>query len=304
MKKYQKLSHGFYYDKIRINSEMNVSTNNKLPIKGLEKNSYFFSIRKASLKASWKKFQSSLEIVAPTQTFFQLLLQNETIIEPYMISHLEIARDTFYKTNYDAEHMCWETLKTCRKKFSSNHFIYDQRFEGNTKKRRNNPELFGQQTGYFGSDNFKYVVYARLSKINGMPCVHEEWRIRGAANIRKKTNISIISDLISFDLKAFFEDQYNRHICFEEIDNLKFGKWLLGMTRLKNVTKQQLMKIQLAHRHFCDDWDISTYADLVRFFKQQKKDIKSKRGRRSAWDIKILSLTDYSRFAKKIVSAS
>jgi allantoicase len=99
-------------------------------------------------------------------------------------------------------------------------------------------------------------------------------------------------------MKTFFEKQYNRHITHNEIDHQKFGKWLLGWTRLKKISKYQWCKISLSAKHFCDAYDISTYADLVRFFKQKKVNIKSKIGRRSAWELKILSLNDYSRFEK------
>jgi len=295
----QKLSQGFYFDKIRINStEKPVVLKKKLPIANLRKNSKYFSIREASSKAKMSKYKSSLEIVAPSQPFLQLLLQHEPSLQRYIISKLEIAKDTFCKTKDEAVRLCWERLKTTRKKYSADHFIYDQSKEGPQNKRTKNSAHFGKQTGYFGGKRFKYAIYARISKINGLPCLHEEWRIIGAPIILEKTRISSISDLYVFDLKSFFEHQYDQHIVHENIDQQKLGKWILGCTRIKNVSKRKFISIGVSAAHFCEVYEIYTYADLVKYFKERKAEIKSRRGRRSAWDNKILSLKNYSMLSE------
>jgi len=296
---HQKSLYEYYFDKIRINStQKDVALKNILPIDNLRKNSKFFRIRYPSSKAKMSRFKSSLEIVAPTKSFLQILLQHERSLKTYYISYIEIAKDTSCKTKNDADSLCWERLKTVRKKYSSDHFIYDQRKEGPEKKRTNNHELFGKHTGYFGGKRFEYVTYARISKINGLPCLHEEWAINGAQTIKNKTMISSISDLCVFDLKSFFEDQYDKHIVHENIDQQKLGKWVLGCTRIKKVSKRKFISIGVNAAHFCEVNDIYTYGDLVKFFKKKKAEIKSRRGRRSAMDNKILSLKNYSKFRK------
>lgn len=287
----------YYFDKIRINStQKDVALKNILPIDSLRKNSNFFRIRYPSSKAKILRFKSSLEIVAPTKSFLQLILQHKRSLKTYYISYLEIAKDTFCNTKDEANYLCWERLKTTRKKYSADHFIYDQCKEGPQKKRTNNHELFGKHTGYFGREKFKYVVYARISKITGFPCLHEEWRINGAQTVKDKTMISSISDLCTFDVKAFFEDQYAQHIVHEKIDQQKLGKWLLGCTKIKKVSRRKFFSIGLNVLHFCEINDIYTYADLVKYFKKEKAEIKYRKGRRAALDNKILSIKNYSMF--------
>lgn len=295
----QKVPCAYYFDKIRINStQEDVALKNILPTDNLHKNSKFFRIRYPSSKAKMSRFKSSLEIVAPTKSFLQLILQHERHLKTYFISYLEIAKDTFCITKRDADSLCWERLKSIRKKYSKNHFIYDQRKKGPSKKRNNNHELFGEQTGYFGGEKFKYVIYPRISKITGMPCLHEELRIKGAQTIKNKTMTSSISDLMSFDIRSFFEDQYKHHIVYEGIDQQKLGKWLSGCTKIKNISRRKFISIGVNAAHFCEINYIYTYADLVKYLKMEKVKIKSRRGRRSSMDYKILSVKNYSMFRK------
>ena len=279
----QNSSNGYCFDKIRINSTQKTAVvRKKLPIDNLREYSTFFRVKEPSSKARMSRFKSSLEIVAPSQSFLQLLLQHEQYLDIYYISYLEIAKDTFCKTKDEAIRLFREKLKTTRKKYSSDHFIYDQTKKNPSEKQNNNHGLFGEQTGYFGGKSFEYVIYPRISKITGIPCIHEEWVIKGSQTIKNKTMISSISDLCAFDVKAFFEDQYAQHIIHEEIDQQKLGKWLSNCSKIKKVSRRKFFSIGLNALHFCEAYEIDTYADLVKFFKKEKEKIKSRRGRRSA----------------------
>ena len=140
--------------------------------------------------------------------------------------------------------------------------------------------------------------------------MHEELRIKGAQTIKNKTMTSSISDLMSFDIRSFFEDQYKHHIVYEgidqyaqhiiheEIDQQKLGKWLSGCTKIKNISRRKFISIGVNAAHFCEINYIYTYADLVKYLKMEKVKIKSRRGRRSSMDYKILSVKNYSMFRK------
>ena len=43
--------------------------------------------------------------------------------------------------------------------------------------------------------------------------------------------------------------------------------------------------------------DIKTYAELVQYLRSEKSRIKAKRGRKSAWEQKLLGVTNYKRFS-------
>ena len=301
----------YSFDRIRILSGQKLKIlHQNLPQKELKTECTFFRLSPASEVAGKYYFSSSLEIVNPTENFFRLLLKHEKDlsyigiivskrIEP-KISYLEMARDTFYQNDYEAEDAASELCGTFRKKWSPKNFNYDARYDPNVvEKKVRNIKGLGDKAWYYGSKNFQIVLYPRLSKINGKPCVHEEWRFIGATTIKKKTDISSIGDFIGFDIKRCFEEMYCNYMIHEVIDYLKLGKWILNWTRKKNLASEEVHKAEMQAYLFCRHKNIKSSADLARFFKKEKDRIKAIRGRRTVYKSKVLK-ANCGDFVKRV----
>jgi hypothetical protein len=280
-----------------------------LPIKKLSEESRSFNIREASENAQKAHILSTIEITAPSIECLKLLLKYFPKPYLYKISYLEIARDTFYQTKEEAISALSALLAISRKKYSSSS-IYDWYLMKPKKKRKVDPDIFSDWTGYYGNNNFKYVIYGRFSKIDRRPCVHDEWRIKRTSFVKRKTGISSIDDLLRFDFQAFFEKQDKQFIVYEEIDMNKLGRWLLGWQRRKNLSRRQEGSVDIAAQTFCNQYNIINHAALVSYFMNKKAEIKKGikdasgkrvpiRGRRTDWEKKILSIRDYGKFQAK-----
>ncbi len=303
-----KKNQGYSFDRIRILSGQQLKIlHQKLPKKMLENECDFFRLSPASEMAEKFNFISSIEIVNPSKEFFRLLLKHEKIlfyfkgiivskeIEP-KISYLEIARDTFYQDDHEAIETSSELGKTLRKKWSSNNFNYDARWDPDVaEKKRGKTKGLGDRTWYYGSKKFQFVLYPRRSKINRQPCVHEEWRISGATNIKKKTGINSIADFIEFDIKKCFEEMNQKYMVHEEIDRIKLGKWILGWDRRRKFTEDEMLQIKIQAGLVCRHRKIESAADLANHFKKERNGIKAKKGRKSSLDHKILKVS-YRKF--------
>ena len=295
---------GYYYDKIRLNFRMTreILTKN-LPIDDLKKEADYFLVSDSSDEAQKFGLYTKIEMVAPSRKCLEIIDEHLSHSIMMKISKLEIAQDIFFKTESDAQFALYAMLRTIRKKYTSKHFIYDQFYEGEKKKRKYkskiNKKLFSQVTGYFGSKNFEYVIYARLSKINDRPCIHAEWRINGASHLKTKTGIVSIRDLIKFDLLKFFDEQDKRYIVHESIDLTKLGRWLIGWNRRKSFAKRDLMKMGITGRIFCNAYKIKSYADLVRYLMNTKKKLEHKTGSKTSYEERFLLLTNYGNFSVK-----
>ena len=296
---------GYYYDFIRINSPQYTGfLFNKLPRDLLERESGSFRIFRAYPAARSHGFQTRIEIVAPTVKCLEILLENESLLNLqfpprrhfYKISYLEIARDQFYGSPLEAESAAQLLTKTFRKKWSSDTSRFDfLELDTSNQKQRKGPGAFGQYTWYYGGKNNRYVIYTRFSKINYECSLHEEWRIVGATLIREKTWISSIFDLIDFDLEDFFTTNRKKYISHDKIDKFKLGKWILGWTRKRKFTNEQIRKIYFQGNMLCRDKKLRCFADLVTYFRKRKSKIKSKKGRKSKLDVRFLNV-NYNYF--------
>ena len=294
---------GYCYDKIRLNFNMSANEFKKLlPINDLLKEADSFVVSNSSYEAQAYGLIAKIEMVAPSRKCLEILDKHIPHTVMMKISKLEIAEDTFYETEWDALYTFHKRLQTIRKKYTSDHFIYDQLYEkGKCERKITSNKHFSPITGYFGSNNFKYATYPRLSKINNRPCIHAEWRINGASHIKTKTGIVSIRDLIKFDLLKFFNEQDKRYIIYESIDLTKLGCWLIGWNRRKSFSKRDLIKMGIMGRIFCNVYDIKSYADLVSHLMNTKKDLenKNRRGRKTNYEERFLSLINYGKFSVK-----
>ena len=253
-------------------------------------------------------YRSRMEVIAPTAEFLRALHENEALFgDGYKISKMEIAHDTFCENTSDAERKTNILFPTLRKKYS-----FSSIFNGNPNKPKKDRlkdrsrGLFAEKTFYSSFDdkqggrrsNFKYVLYARWSKINDKPCVHEEWRIAGAGLIARKTGIRDIGDLVRFDFRRFFDKQNAKYIVHESINYEALGLWLTGFDGRRVLTRRQWRGVQIRAQQFLlrAKRDRETYSDLVLLFKDEKKRISEKRGARSEWDKKVMALKDCRRF--------
>jgi hypothetical protein len=288
---------GYYFDKIRINTYYKPRELRKLfPKELFEGETKFFTIRKAPETARRWGLRSFIYVVAPSMNCLELLALGLRYDRIYL-SEIEITQDILAESKRSAAEGAYELIETTRKKFTSEHFIYQWTISDKTKNYLNDPNLFGIMTGYFGRENHQYAIYPRNSKITGQPCIHSEWRIRGASLIKKKTGIRSILDLIRFNIPTFFEKQEDKYLVREKIDRNKLGKWLLGWKGRRVFSRRQRMRIGLMSVTYLNVYDIRTYADLVHFIRMKKKqNISERRGRKTKWQHKYLALRDYGKF--------
>jgi hypothetical protein len=93
----------------------------------------------------------------------------------------------------------------------------------------------------------------------------------------------------------------NRYIIHEELDYETMGRWIMGYHGKRKLTERQMMSVFIRARIFCNAEGISTFSDLMRFFKDAKKKIRSKRGARSEWETKVISLDNIQRFRRVLL---
>lgn len=291
---------GYCFDRICINTYYKPSELRKLfPKKLFNEECHSFKIHNASAPARRWKIKSRIDVVAPNLNCLELLslgLRNDKV----HISYIEITQDIFAESKKAASKAAYDLIETTRKKYSATHFIYHSSFEDETKNYQNDPSLFGIMTGYFGSKNFKYVPYPRLSKINGNPCIHAEWRITGASLIAKKTGVRTIHDLMTLNIQMFFGEQKEKFLVREEINGQEFGKWLRGWKRRRVLSRRQYMRIGLMSATFLNVYKIRTYGGLVQKLRELKQEAKKKKGRKNRWAIKLIELKDYGKFATRL----
>jgi hypothetical protein len=285
---------GYYIDRLRINSKRKVQELKKtFKVQGIQ-------VIRAYRKAMGWGFRSRLDLIAPTKEVLTVIHENESKIHPYKISYLEIAKDTFQRTLRKADVLVSRNIGLLDRRWSRESYKYDQKYENYKKYKKRKPDL-GTRTIYIGQKNFKYVQYARPSKINQRPCVHEEFRILGAKRIRQKTGISCIADLIPFDSEQFFERDYAKLITSKTIDKEKLGRWLAGIDgRRKKLTRQEKIKCQIRVRHFCSTYEIETFNDLKKELSRLNKEIREHPGAKNEFQKRVLALKgNYRRLQRK-----
>lgn len=258
-------------------------------------------------------YQSSIEIVTPTETCLHYLAEIENHLRQCKISYIELARDTIFPSFCAADLSLWNSAKSLRKKYSGG-FKYD----GTEKEKKSEKGLFGDSTYYFGTvtpkekkktneneeinfditGSFKFAVYPKDSPINELPCAHEEWRIIHAHNIRKKTGIRTIKDLLTVNKAEVFENLAVKYLTHSVINFQKLGMWVLNLNRCRKPSKIIQRRAGMQGRLFCDIYRLRTATDLISFFMIRKKIIKSKIGRKSNSEQRIL-LINYNRFLEK-----
>ena len=256
-------------------------------------------VRYASKPAHSAGYESTLCITAPTKRLFELLSFYD--LGNYKISYIEVAKDTLRLSMDEARFESYRLKKSMLKKYTLTPFTFDARDRLHTIRLKLETGMFSDMTNYLGGKFMKYVVYARISKITSEPCIHSEWRIRGAYNIKKITGISKIEDFINFDLKKFYEEITSKYIYHAEINHGRLGKFLKGYDgRRKDYTKRQLIGIGVAAATFIAANKITSTAELVNTIKKLKDEINSFSGRRNEFQKRILSISSNRMFVDAV----
>ena len=272
----------YHFDKVEILTVLGVaSLNHILPIE-IKRECLNVIINPFCIEGLNPYFKSKIIVILPSSQFFNILAQLK--IEHYKVTYIEIAMDRPCELEQVAEFESYRIYKRLVKKYSSASFVYERK----DIEEKYKPLCFSRKTGYFGGE-FKFVLYARLSKLNHRPCIHSEWRIRKAYEIFKRTKIKTFIDLAEFDIERFFTEYTDRYLKCVEIDDEKLGKILLGWSRKKSFTERQIMSIQLASRHFMASYGISNPAELKNCIAEERQLLKHKRGPKTTWDMIIKS---------------
>jgi hypothetical protein len=294
----------YYYDKICINLKVTKENiEHILPLKELNSHSARCHLDYASEEAQKFGYQSRLEIEQPEMEVFLLLAKYEKFMsiceEPkskYKISHIEIARDVICSSKKESLIHRDFMLEHLRRRYSREQLVYV------SKEPIISEIKYSDKTGYWGRERSKskLIMYPRISKKVNEPCVHSEYKFWGASNIKKKTGISTLNDLINFDFEQFFTQQKEKYITYEKIDYERLGRWVNNISLRENVIstfgkcrKFVYNEAERVANLFCRAEGIKTASDLRNFFKDNQKIINAKKGRRGRWDNKILDLTRY-----------
>ncbi|NPU86404.1 MAG: hypothetical protein HPY65_18150 [Syntrophaceae bacterium] len=293
---------GYYFDRIQILSTQNKNLiNQELLIDRLKKESLSCRVVRSN---AWG-FASRIELTAPSALCLTMLQESEAIIgSGSRINYLEIAHDTFMESSEEANERAKWMCRTLRKKYS-----YATTFRGAERKTNKQHQrdlengLCGEFTFYSVftvSARLKLVVYVRDSKINRRPCIHTEWRLRGADSIFKHSRISRIRDLVGFDFKAFFDSMDDKYLVKERIDVCRLGLWLAGIDGRRTMTKRMLIGTGHRAERFLQDNNIETFSDLVHYFKREKNRVSGNVGFKTDLDMRIMALRNFDRFRDRI----
>lgn len=288
----------YHFDKIRILFRQPVyELHNYLPYKKLKELSHSFYFGQSSKLALQAGYRSRIEISAPSKEALSLLSEINISMDDYKISYLEIARDEIYSTKEDAILKFDFLLNHIRKKYTYRYFIYKQIDDYSSLHKmvasEDTSEMFSSRTGYWGADTFKFVVYPRISKMIGQPCIHSEWRMRGAYLIKEKTEISHIRHLVDFDCQRWFRDQEERFLSLEDIDHKRHGRFI--QIKMKGSPfydpSYDIMSQEEASHLFCNYLGIHTPSELRIFYKTIKEGLKKKVGAQCKWESVISKMS-------------
>lgn len=307
---------GYYFDKLSINSSTPKDILSKrLPYDALDCECRSINLFLASDELWPNGFRTRIDIIAPTEKFIRMLCEYEHHLKIgscrsrdgiikynkygfYKFSSVEIARDTFFDTLVEAENKTESLGKVTRIKWARETETWDGAYNARHLKKGFKNGACGRYSYNFKGGSQIFKIYTRVSKTNKRPCSHEEWKLIRAAKIKEKTGISQLSDLLDYDFEKFFTSMTAKFVSKVTIDKMRLGKWLLGWSRRRKFSEAEILKIGIRGEAFCRSNRIISFADLAAHFMKLKRDIRKKRGRRSAYDEKVLKV-DYNKFIRK-----
>lgn len=245
-----------------------------------------------SPKALHFKFYSKIDIVAPNRAFLETLSMVEYALWPYKISYLELAVDLQTDTRAESLEMFDFLLKHTIRKYSRHHTVFEGDGPLYEKGISSDCTLYSNMR----SKTCRMAIYerepksARLLGVSGKMSPRLEWRLIGASSIKKKTGIETVRDLCAFSIKDWIE-KHQWSLSFYEIDHGKHGRFLEGINSKVRISQARHKEIIQRSRLFCRVYKIKTAGGLLTHYIEEIKRLKNERGRRSAMDERIVSLT-------------
>jgi hypothetical protein len=292
---------GYYFDRVALSFFDPVGQIRKLlPLAKIKNEFKSCSLSERSYETRQGWIMSKLDIVAPTTNCIRILLEIFPVPESYKISYLEIAKDILFESNSEAIGHYSHIDDKLAKKFTPEYKHFDRNYYKD-KKSDKDPTLISDWSSCYGR-LFQYFIYARLSKINGSPCFHQEWRIKRTGLIRRKAHIFSLGDLLTFSFGPFFKYCDEKYLDFREIDNIKLGKWLRGMDRRKSLSRRQILGIGCSAQQFLSMHNIHNYAGLKDLLAKEKMRLKRIPGRRPPYMERVFRLKDCGKFQRKMAS--
>lgn len=294
----------YYIDRIRfLFRDETGFIANKVNVAELEKYCNTALITTTTKTVSAKTgYRSRLELTVPRGQAFQLLERSLKNVA-HKISYIEIARDRLFSTEMIAESKANALMESTHKLYSKKCFIFD--LYKSTKFVLRKHGIFSSKTGYFGENSFRYVIYARHSKLMQLPspCLHDEFRIQSAARIRNMLSINSITDMLNVDEKANFLKLKKKFIRFEELDHEAHGRFRQGMRkgtssgvmRSGKFVGGKMAPPDRASHLIMRAYDLDSPSQLRIFYKKQRKEAQEKIKKHvtlTPWEIRISKLTD------------
>ncbi len=285
----------YRYDQILILSKRSRNELTKeLPVKELRDRSFYLNticIKKDS-KAYMNGYRTSINIVAPSSRFLQIMRKKLRPKSDYAIIKLEIARDVKVDSLARGDDYVENLARTTCKRWGKESGCFRQ--EEQMQDRDNFESNKGSITFYLDNEKqFSFVTYSRqekLKKNNGSFCVRQEFRIKGSRNIYNKVGVESIGDLIRCSAAELYEQLEEKYIYYQDYDfseegQVKVGKLMLGIhgnTVIErepdesHLTTRERMtcpyaRVMLASALFNSTFRGKPYMDCIRWEKEIKK---------------------------------
>jgi len=280
----------FSFDKIRI-----VSKKSKAQLKsGLPLRKFYkFSQRTHMYSTDGKGgYKSIIESERPQEEWFEILNNFDKSVcgnklGVYKISLLELAYDWEIPSYEMAIKEGRNIAKIYRKLYRRSDEPVKVK-EGYQKENNELPHRYFYAAFDHKRKDCVVVIYSRKSKLNGLPIVKIEWRLKSASTINNYTNISNIADFKTFNYQSFFD----KYFILEEINYEELGKWLAPNKYKSRRTGSCTYNQRIGHI-FCRALNISISSDLRSYFKRRKKVLFKKRGRHTKFQNNIKQLSPY-----------
>ena len=268
----------FSFDKTRIISKKSKSQlRSRLPLRKLSELSQRTHL---TFKEGKGGYRSKIEVERPQQEWFTILnkynvSEDNNRLGKYKVSYLELA--------YDWE-MLTDVMAVKVSKYIANRFRKSYRRSCDPIKTREDYDKDEGRPYFYAAvdqDNKDCVVviYSRRSKINGLPIVRIEWRLKSAATIKNYNH---------FMEMEFF----NKYFLLEEINYEALGKWLAPNNYKAKKSRNFIYKPRPGYI-FCRALNISSSTDLRSYIKRRKDALSKKPGRHTKFQKKIEQLTPY-----------
>ncbi len=123
--------------------------------------------------------------------------------------------------------------------------------------RDKDKDIIGNRTLYLGNkqDHFKFVVYARLSKLDKKPVLHSEFRLTGKDQMkklgvldRKNGYLSAFQNEKMLHAAQLYKEYLGKRIKFSKVNAVKLARNYLGWENRKSFNKKEQQRIQFCAR--------------------------------------------------------